>query len=258
MEDASPVLATRRDAVLILTLNRPARRNALNRALTDALDAAVLAAEAEDGVRAILLTGGPEVFAAGADVAEMRDLTLADVVTADFIGSARALATCRKPVVAAVCGYALGGGSEIVEMCDIVIAGQSARFGHPEVTLATMSGAGGTQRLAAAVGRAKAMDWLMTGRLVTAEEAERAGLVSRVVPDDQVEAEALAVAEHLAGLSQPVLQLIKRSAGHAAAPGLAAGLAMERSAFHATFGLEDRTEGMQAFLDKRRPRFLHR
>ncbi len=258
MTEAPPVLAERRDGVLILTLNRPAQRNALNRAMTDALDAAVLAAEGDDDVRAILVTGGPKVFAAGADIAEMRDLTLAEVVTADFIGSARALATCRKPVVAAVCGYALGGGCEIVEMCDIVVAGLSARFGHPEVTLATMSGAGGTQRLAAAVGRAKAMDWLMTGRMVTAEEAERAGLVSRIVPDDQVETEALAVAARLAGLSQPVLQLIKRSAAHAAAPGLAAGLAMERSAFHATFGLDDRTEGMQAFLEKRQPRFLHR
>jgi enoyl-CoA hydratase len=258
MSEAAPILSERRGAVLVLTLNRPAQRNALNRALTDALDQAVLAAEADETVRAILLTGGPKVFAAGADIAEMRDLGLADVIVTDFIGSARALAACRKPVVAAVCGYALGGGCEIAEMCDIVIAGRSARFGHPEVTLATMSGAGGTQRLAAAVGRAKAMDWLMTCRMVSAEEAERAGLVSRVVEDDQVEAEASAVAERLAALSQPVLQLIKRSAAHAAAPGLAAGLAMERSAFHATFGLDDRAEGMQAFLEKRQPRFLHR
>ncbi|HEY0838188.1 MAG TPA: enoyl-CoA hydratase-related protein [Azospirillum sp.] len=245
-------------AVAVVTLNRPKARNALNVALTDALAAALDRLEADAGVKAIVLTGAGEHFAAGADVKEMLPMTAHDVLTADFAGCCTRLAGVRTPVVAAVRGYALGGGCELVEMCDVVVAAESARFGHPEVGVGTMPGAGGTQRLPRSVGKHKAMDLLLTGRPMTAEEAERAGLVSRVVPDERLMEEALDVARRIASLSAPVVRLIKESVNHAFRGSLPDGLAFERRLFHLTFATEDRREGMAAFVEKRPPDFKDR
>lgn len=222
--------------------------------LTDVLDAL----EADVGVSAVVLTGGPDVFAAGADLKEMAGRTLAEVLDADFSGCCPRLAAFGLPVVAAVAGYALGGGCELVEMCDIVIAADTAKFGHPEITVGTMPGAGGTQRLPRAVGKHKALDLLLTGRMMDAAEAERAGLVSRVVPGEQLLATALSVAKTVASRSRPVLKLIKQAVLQSQSAALAEGLAFERKLFQMTFGFDDRREGMEAFLEKRKPVFRNR
>jgi len=253
------VLVERRDAVGIITLNRPAALNALNAALIAELAAAVDDLENDEAVGAIVVTGNEKAFAAGADVKEMVAKGYPEIYREDFITRGwERIGQCRKPVVAAVAGFALGGGCEIAMMCDIVIAADTARFGQPEITLGTIPGAGGTQRLTRFVGKAKAMDLCLTGRMMDAAEAERAGLVSRVVPDGELMSEALKVAERIAGMSQPVAMMVKESVNRAYETTLAEGVRFERRLFHSTFAIEDRKEGMAAFIEKRKPDFRNR
>jgi enoyl-CoA hydratase len=253
------VLVERRDAVGIITLNRPAALNALNAALIAELAAAVDDLENDEAVGAIVVTGNEKAFAAGADVKEMVAKGYPEIYREDFITRGwERIGQCRKPVVAAVAGFALGGGCEIAMMCDIVIAADTARFGQPEITLGTIPGAGGTQRLTRFVGKAKAMDLCLTGRMMDAAEAERAGLVSRVVPDGELMSEALKVAERIAGMSQPVAMMVKESVNRAYETTLAEGVRFERRLFHSTFAIEDRKEGMAAFIEKRKPAFRNR
>ena len=247
------------DNVSLIRLNRPEALNALNSRLLRELAAAVAAAEANDKVRCIVLTGSEKAFAAGADIREMAEKTFVDVFTEDlFTESTETLLRCRKPIIAAVSGYALGGGCELAMMCDFIIASDTARFGQPEINLGTMAGIGGSQRLTRFVGKSKAMDMNLTGRFMDAEEAERAGLVSRVVPADQLVDEAVRAAETIAGFSLPVVVMIKESVNRAYESSLAEGLLFERRQFHAAFSLDDQKEGMAAFVDKRAPKFKHR
>lgn len=236
----------------ILRLDRLEARNALSRALIAALGEAVSRFEADDNVRAVLLAGGPP-FCAGADIEEMSELGLSEALAEDFSGCCDRLAACPLPVVVAVEGYALGGGCELVEMADIVIAAENARFGHPEITVGTLSGAGGTQRLARAIGRAKAMDLILTGRLIGAPEAERIGLISRVVAPGEAEREAREVATALSARSPLPLRFAKESVNRAVSVGLEDGLRLERRLFHLTFATGDLHQGMERFLaDKQR------
>jgi enoyl-CoA hydratase len=246
------------DGVALVMLDRQEALNALSLELVRALEAALDQLDADPAVRALILAGAGRHFAAGADIREMLPMTAVDVLLADFSGCCHRLADARKPVVAAVDGYALGGGCELVEMCDVVIAAETARFGHPEVTVGTMPGAGGTQRLPRAIGKARAMDLLLTGRTLTAVEAERCGLVSRVVPPDRLLDEAKAVARRIASFSAPVVRMIKEAANFAFRLSLPDGLAFERRLFHLTFALDDRREGMAAFVEKRTPTFADR
>ncbi|MBV8118940.1 MAG: enoyl-CoA hydratase [Alphaproteobacteria bacterium] len=253
------ILVERRGAVGIVTLNRPQALNALNAALIGELAAAIDAFEADDAIGAVVVTGNERAFAAGADVKEMAQKTYPETYLEDFITRGwERLAACRKPVVAAVAGYALGGGCEIAMMCDIVVAADTARFGQPEITLGTLPGAGGTQRLARFVGKAKAMDLCLTGRMMDAAEAERAGLVSRVVPLADLMTEAVKIAEHICEMSRPIAMMVKESVNRAYETTLAEGVRFERRVFHATFATEDRKEGMTAFIEKRKPNFRHR
>ena len=242
-----------------VTLDRPEALNALNDTLVDELGHALDRFEADDNTSAVILTGSDKAFAAGADISAMARFSWMDAYRGDYITrNWERLKTFRKPVIAAVRGYALGGGCEIAMMCDIIVAGESARFGQPEVRLGIPPGAGGTQRLPRAVGKAKAMDLCLTARFMNAEEAERAGLVSRIVADERVLDEARLIAETLAGYSLPVLMMIKESVNRAFESSLSEGLLFERRSFHSAFGLDDQKEGMQAFLDKRKPGFRHR
>ncbi|MFQ5775788.1 MAG: enoyl-CoA hydratase [Kiloniellaceae bacterium] len=253
------ILVEKRGGVGLITLNRPKALNALCAALIDDLGRALDAFEADDAVGCIVLTGSEKAFAAGADIKEMMDKTYMDAYREDFITVGwQRLAQTRKPVVAAVAGYALGGGCEIAMMCDIVIAADTARFGQPEITLGTIPGSGGTQRLARFVGKAKAMDLCLTGRMMDAEEAERAGLVARVVPADRLLEEAMKTAEKIASLSRPVVMMAKEAVNRAYETTLAEGIRFERRVFHATFATEDQKEGMHAFADKRQPQWRHR
>ncbi len=258
MDDAV-VLIERIGRVGVLTLNRPQQLNALNDALMDALGAALLALDADDGTGAIVVTGGAKAFAAGADIAAMADWTYLDVTISDFITrNWETIRRVRKPVIAAVAGFAMGGGCELALACDIVIAAESAKFALPEIKLAMMPGAGGTQRLPRAIGKAKAMDMCLSARMLDAAEADRYGLVSRVVPDDQLQASALALATTIAGYSAPALMAIKESVNRAWESSLAEGIGFERRQLHARFASDDAHEGMRAFLDKRKPVFTHR
>jgi enoyl-CoA hydratase len=249
----------RRGAVGIITLHRPQALNALNAALIGELAAVIDEFECNDAVAAIVLTGNDKAFAAGADVKEMVGKTYPETYLDDFItvGWER-VAQCRKPIIAAVAGFALGGGCEIAMMCDIVIAADTARFGQPEIALGTMPGAGGTQRLTRFVGKAKAMDMCLTARMMDAAEAERSGLVSRVVPAAELMTEALKVAERIAEMSRPIAMMVKESVNRAYETSLAEGVRFERRVFHATFATEDRKEGMTAFIEKRKPAFRNR
>jgi len=243
----------------LITLNRPKQLNALSPQLMQELGAALQAHDANESVGAIVITGNEKAFAAGADIASMKDYSYMDAFMADYITRDwEHIRRIRKPVIAAVAGYALGGGNELAMMCDIVIAAETARFGQPEVNLGVMPGAGGTQRLPRAVGKAKAMDLCLTGRMMDAQEAERAGLVSRVVPLDKLMDEALAVAEKIAGYSLPVVMMIKESINRAYESTLAEGVLFERRLFHSQFALADQKEGMAAFLEKRKPTFKNR
>ena len=243
----------------IITLNRPKQLNALSPELMQQLGAALQAYDADEGVGAIVITGNEKAFAAGADIAAMKDYSYMDAFMADYITRDwEHIRRIRKPVIAAVAGYALGGGNELAMMCDIVIAAENARFGQPEVNLGVMPGAGGTQRLPRAVGKAKAMEICLTARIMDAQEAERAGLVSRIVPLEKLMDEALAVAEKIAGYSLPVVVMIKESINRAYESTLAEGVLFERRLFHSQFALADQKEGMAAFLEKRKPTFKHR
>jgi enoyl-CoA hydratase len=249
----------RRGTVGIIILNRPQALNALNAALIAELGAALDGFEADEAVGALVLTGNDKAFAAGADVKEMAGKTYIEAYREDFITRGwERVAQCRKPIVAAVAGFALGGGCEIAMMCDIIIAADSARFGQPEITLGTIPGAGGTQRLTRFIGKAKAMDLCLTGRMMDAAEAERSGLVSRIVPAADLIAEAVRVAERIAQMSRPVAMMVKEAVNRAYETTLAEGVRCERRLFHATFSTEDQKEGMAAFIEKRKPAFKNR
>ncbi len=253
------VLVERVGRVGIVTLNRPQQLNALNDALMDALGEALLALDGDDGIGAIVVTGGPKAFAAGADIAAMADWTYMDVYRDDFITrNWETIRRVRKPVIAAVAGFAMGGGCELALACDIVVAAESAKFALPEIKLAMLPGAGGTQRLPRAVGKAKAMDMCLSARTLSAAEADRYGLVSRVVADERLIDEALALASTIAGYSLPALMAIKESVNRAYESSLAEGIWFERRQLHARFASEDAHEGMKAFLEKRKPVFAHR
>jgi enoyl-CoA hydratase/carnithine racemase len=243
-------------AVLLIRLNRPQALNALNDQLANELTTALVAAEADAGVRVMVITGSDRAFAAGADIKEMASKSYAEVYAEDFITrNWEQVARCRKPVIAAVAGYALGGGCELAMMCDFVIAAENARFGQPEITLGVSPGAGGTQRLPRYVGKAKAMDMVLTGRMMDAAEAERAGLVSRVVPLDKLMDEAMAAARLIAAMSPNAVMLTKEMVNAAFETPLAQGVRLERRLFHSLFAFEDQKEGMAAFLEKRKPAF---
>ncbi|PPR24829.1 MAG: putative enoyl-CoA hydratase echA8 [Alphaproteobacteria bacterium MarineAlpha10_Bin3] len=253
------ILVETRGAVGLITLNRPAALNALCAALIEELDAALDAMEADDAIGAIVLTGSDKAFAAGADINEMAGKSYTDAYSADFItvGWER-VAACRKPIIAAVAGYALGGGCEMAMMCDFIIAADTARFGQPEITLGTIPGAGGTQRLTRLVGKSKAMDMCLTGRMMDADEAERCGLVSRVVAADALQEDALKTAAKIARMSRPIAMMAKESVNRAYESTLAEGIRFERRMFHATFATQDQKEGMNAFIEKRKPAFKNR
>jgi enoyl-CoA hydratase len=252
------IIVEKRGAVGLVTLNRPKVLNALNEQLVTELAQALKGFDADAEVAVIVITGGEKAFAAGADIKEMRDKTYIDNYLGKFLADWDAIAAQRKPLIAAVSGFALGGGCELAMICDIVIAAESAKFGQPEITIGIMPGAGGTQRLARAVGKAKAMDMVLTGRVMDAAEAERSGLVSRVVPDDRLMAEALEVAERIASFSHPIVQMAKEAVGRAFETGLTEGARFERRLFQAMFATEDQKEGMTAFIEKRKPRFRNR
>ena len=255
----SPILSTRHGRVGVITLNRPAQLNALNDALMDALGQALLGLDADPDIGAIVITGSDKAFAAGADIAVMADWSYMDVFQSGFITrNWETIRQVRKPVIAAVAGYAMGGGCELALACDIVIAAESAQFALPEIKLAMLPGAGGTQRLPRAIGKAKAMDMCLSARMLNAEEADRYGLVSRVVPDAELQAVTLKLATQIAGYSLPALMAIKESVNRAHEASLTEGILFERRALHARFASADAHEGMHAFLDKRKPVFQHR
>jgi enoyl-CoA hydratase len=255
----TPILVSTEGRVGLIRLNRPAQLNALNDALMDALGAALLAFDADPAIGAIVITGSDKAFAAGADIAAMADYGYMDVYGSDFITrNWETIRQVRKPVLAAVAGFAMGGGCELALSCDIIVAAESARFALPEIKLAMMPGAGGTQRLPRAVGKAKAMDMCLSARLLDAQEADRYGLVSRVVPDAELFERTLALATQIAGYSLPALLAIKESVNRAWESSLAEGILFERRELHARFASADAKEGMQAFLDKRKPAFQHR
>ena len=250
------ILVETRGRVGLITLNRPDALNALCAPLMDELTAALDAFEADSGIGAMVLTGSEKAFAAGADIKEMQEKTWPDTYLEDFITAGwERLTRCRKPVIAAVAGFALGGGCEVAMMCDFIIAGDNAKFGQPEVNLGIPPGAGGTQRLTRAVGKAKAMDMCLTGRFMDAEEAERAGLVSRIVPAAELVDEAIKSAEAIAAKSLPTAMVIKESVNRAFETTLSEGVRFERRLFQATFGTYQQKEGMAAFVDKRKPDF---
>jgi enoyl-CoA hydratase len=253
------IIAETRGAVGFIRLNRPKAYNALNVGLVTELKAALDGFEADPGIGCIVITGNEKAFAAGADIKEMKDKTFVECYNEDFITSTwERIPTCRKPVIAAVAGLALGGGCEFAMMCDFIIAADNAKFGQPEINLATMPGAGGTQRLTRAVGKAKAMELCLTGRMMDAAEAERAGLVSRVVPAAELEAEVMKTAEEIAKKSLPAVMMAKEAVNRAFETTLAEGVRFERRMFHATFATADQKEGMAAFAEKRAPNFTNR
>jgi enoyl-CoA hydratase len=253
------IIVDTKGRVGLITFNRPKALNALNSELIKELVQALDAFEADDGIGAIVLTGSEKAFAAGADILEMKDNTFAGNYLKNFITDGwERITTCRKPVIAAVAGYALGGGCEIAMMCDFILAADSAKFGQPEVTIGTIPGAGGTQRLTRLVGKSKAMEMCLTGRMMDAEEAERSGLVSRIVPADDLIEEAISTGKAIAKLSLPIVMMAKEAVNSAYETTLAEGVHFERRLFHATFSTEDQKEGMAAFADKRQPAFKNR
>ena len=253
------IVAEQHGRVGLITLNRPKQLNALCDQLVEEMKTALDAFEADEGIGCIVITGSDKAFAAGADITAMKDFSYMDAYKADYITrNWERVKTCRKPVIAAVAGYALGGGCELAMMCDFIIAADTAQFGQPEIKLGTLPGAGGSQRLPRAVGKAKAMDMCLTARMMNAEEAERAGLVSRIVPADKLLDEAMDAATKIATFSLPVVMMVKESVNRAFESSLQEGLLFERRVFHASFALEDQKEGMAAFAEKRKPEFKHR
>ncbi len=253
------ILVETRGRVGLVTLNRPKALNALNDALMNELGEALAAFDADEAIGAMVVTGSDKAFAAGADIGAMKDWGYMDVYKGEYITrNWERMRSIRKPVIAAVAGYALGGGCELALMCDIIIAADTAKFGQPEIKLGIIPGAGGTQRLPRAVGKAKAMDLVLTARMMDAAEAERAGLVSRVVSADKLIGEALAAAAQIAEFSLPSVMMAKEAVNRAYESPLAEGMLFERRLFHALFATEDQKEGMAAFVEKRKPKFKHR
>lgn len=252
------ILVDRDGRVGTITLNRPQALNALNSQVMGEVTTAAAEFDADPGIGAIIITGSAKAFAAGADIKEMADLSFAEVFAADFFAAWSKLAAVRTPTIAAVAGHALGGGCELAMMCDLLIAADTAKFGQPEIKLGVLPGMGGSQRLTRAIGKAKAMDLILTGRTIDAAEAERSGLVSRVVPADDLLAEAGKVAATIAGMSLSAARMAKEAVNRAFESALAEGLLYERRLFHSAFATEDQTEGMAAFTEKRAPNFTHR
>lgn len=252
------LIVTTEGKVGLITLNRPHALNALNALLIGELNRALLTFDTDPGIGAIVITGNEKAFAAGVDIKEMHTKSFVEAYGSDFLAPFDQIGTIRKPIIAAVCGYALGGGCELAMSCDIIIAADNAVFGQPEINLGIMPGAGGTQRLARAVGKAKAMELCLTGRQMGAEEAERANLVSRVVPADKLLDEAMKVAIKIAGMSQHAVMMIKEAINRGFATTLAEGTRFERGQFYSLFATEDQKEGMAAFIDKRKPQFKNR
>ncbi len=253
------ILLEKRGAAALITLNRPEALNALNGALMDELTDALRSIEADEDIGATVITGSEKAFAAGADIKEMASKGYMDVFMEDFItANWEEASRCRKPLIAAVAGYALGGGCELAMMCDFIIAADNARFGQPEIKLGVIPGSGGTQRLTRQVGKSKAMEMILTGRMMDAEEAERAGLVSRIVPLDDLVDEAMKVAETIARLSLPAVMIAKEAVNRAYETTLSEGVRFERRVFHSLFATEDQVEGMNAFIEKRKPKFQNR
>lgn len=253
------IIVETRDSVGLITLNRPDALNALNTPLMQELSQSVETMEDNPAIGAIVITGSDKAFAAGADIKEMQSKSYMDVYKEDFVTRDwERVSRCRKPTIAAVAGFALGGGCELAMMCDMLIAADTARFGQPEIKLGILPGSGGTQRLPRAIGKAKAMDLVLTGRMMDAEEAERAGLVSRIVPAESLMEEALKMAAEIAAYSLPSVMMAKESVNRAYETTLAEGVRFERRLFHSAFATEDQKEGMEAFVGKRKPDFRHR
>ena len=250
------ILVETRGKVGLITLNRPKAMNALNDKLIDEISAALDDFEADPNIGCMVVTGSDKAFAAGADIGAMAGWNFMDVYKTDYISrNWDRIGRCRKPLIAAVAGFALGGGCELAMMCDMIYAADTAKFGQPEIKLGILPGAGGTQRLPRAVGKSKAMDMCLTARFIDAQEAERAGLVARVIPADKLLEETLAAATTIAGFSLPVVMMIKESVNRAFESGLHEGLLFERRTFHSAFALADQKEGMAAFVEKRKPVF---
>jgi enoyl-CoA hydratase len=256
--DYETILVEVSNSVALIRLNRPQALNALNVQLNKDLTGAMRAMDDDDDIAVIVLTGNDKAFAAGADIKEMQDLGYTDVYMGGHFDGWDQVANCNKPVIAAVAGFALGGGCEIAMMCDFIIAADSARFGQPEIKIGTLPGLGGTQRLTRAVGKAKAMEMCLTGRMMDAQEAENAGLVSRVVPAEDLIAEAMASAQAIAGLSRAAVRMAKEAVNRAHETTLSEGLRYERRLFFSSFALEDQKEGMRAFVEKRAANWKHR
>ena len=252
------LLTERHGRVLLIRINRPEALNALNPTVKDELLAATAEAEADPDIGCIVLTGSEKAFAAGADIKTMKDLTFQDVAAGDMFADWNGLTGRRKPIIAAVAGYALGGGCELAMMCDFILAADTAKFGQPEIKLGTIPGMGGSQRLTRFVGKSKAMEMVLTGRMMDAAEAERSGLVSRVVSAAELVDEAVKVASVIASMSDPVVAMAKEVVNRAYETTLAEGLLNERRVFHSTFAFDDRVEGMTAFAEKRKPNFRNR
>jgi enoyl-CoA hydratase len=253
------IVVEKREAVGLITLNRPEALNALCAGLIEELGRALDDMDADDAIGCIVVTGSEKAFAAGADIKEMQAKSYMDMYMSDFITKGWERVTdCRLPVIAAVAGYALGGGCEMAMMCDFILAADTARFGQPEITIGTIPGSGGTQRLTRFVGKSKAMEMVLTGRMMDADEAERAGLVSRVVPAADLVEEAVKTAAKIAAMSRPAAMLAKEAVNRAYETSLAEGVRFERRLFHSTFATEDQKEGMAAFSEKRKPAFRNR
>ncbi len=252
------ILVEKADGVGVITLNRPKALNALNGPLVHELADALEAFESDDAIGAIVITGSEKAFAAGADIKEMQPRSFIDWYLKEQFASWDKAARCRKPVIAAVAGFALGGGCELAMMCDFIIAAENARFGQPEIKLGVLPGIGGTQRLTRLVGKSKAMDLCLTGRMMDAEEAERSGLVSRVVANENLLEEAKNAARSIAQMSLPATMMVKESINRAYETTLSEGIHFERRLFYSAFALEDQKEGMQAFMEKRDPRWSNR
>ena len=252
------IIAETRGRVGLITLNRPQALNALNSALIAEMNQVLDAWENDDAIGAIVITGSEKAFAAGADIKEMQSKTYMEAYKGDFIGTWERITRCRKPVIAAVAGFALGGGCELARMCDFIIAADTAKFGQPEIKLGVLPGAGGTQRLTRFVGKSKAMEMCLTGRMMDAAEAERSGLVSRVVPAADLLADAFKTADTIAGMSLPAAMMTKESVSRAYETTLAEGIRSERRIFHATFATADQKEGMAAFAEKRKAVWQHK
>ncbi len=252
------IVVETRDRVGLITLNRPKALNALNSELIGELNQALDGFEADDAIGAMVITGNEKAFAAGADIKEMQSKDYMDAYFGDFIGAWDRVTRCRKPVIAAVAGYALGGGCELAMMCDFILAADNARFGQPEIKLGTFPGSGGTQRLPCAVGKAKAMEMILTGRMMNVDEAERIGLVSRVMPYAELIDEAVKVGNEIAKFSRPAVAMAKEAVNRAFETSLREGILFERRTFYSTFALDDQKEGMSAFAEKREPNFTNR